>query len=96
MAHENTYQTGETKMKKLTKTQQKMIDAINLGSWNEGCLPKNGKPGMLRITPRRMAATLIGENRSRQLITAEILAERGLIKIDYTSDEIGQIAIHII
>jgi len=50
---------------------------------------------MLKIYPARLAATLSGENRSRDLITAEILATRGLVEIDYTKNEYGLIATRI-
>ena len=82
-------------MKKLTKTQQEMLDAITRGSWNEVGLPKGGAAGMLGIYPTRLAATLSGENRSRHLITAEILANRGFVEIDYTKNEYGFITTRI-
>jgi len=82
-------------MSKLTKTQREMLNAITRGSWHEGGLPKGGAAGMLKIYPARLAATLSGENRSRDLITAEILATRGLVKIDYTKNEYGLIATRI-
>ena len=82
-------------MKKLTKTQQEMLDAITRGSWNEAGLPKGGAAGMLEINPTRLAATLSGENRSRDLITAEVLAKRGFVEIDYTANKYGVITTRI-
>ena len=82
-------------MKKLTKTQQKMLNAITRGSWNEIDSPSLPNAGMLQIYPRRQDDYLSGENRSRELVTAESLAKRGLIEIDYIADEYGFITARI-